>query len=127
MYAALRGGASGFLLKDTPPDELLHAIRVIAGGDALLSPSVTRQLVAEFARQPQVPIPARRLEDVTGREAEVLVLVAAGLSNTEIAERLYISVATAKTHIGRLLMKLHARDRAQLVIAAASRDWSPPG
>jgi DNA-binding NarL/FixJ family response regulator len=119
VFAALRAGASGFLLKDTPPAGLLAAIRVIAAGDALLSPGVTRQLIEEFARQPggrQRPMAA--LTEITGREREVLTLIGLGLSNTEIASDLHVSLSTAKTHVGRLLMKLGARDRAQLVIAA---------
>jgi DNA-binding NarL/FixJ family response regulator len=117
VFAALRAGASGFLLKDTPPNDLLAAIRVIADGEALLSPRVTRRLVAEFAKRPAVAV-AHRLDGVTEREREVLVLIARGLSNTEIAAELYLSIATAKSHVGRLLTKLGARDRAQLVIAA---------
>lgn len=119
VYSALRAGASGFLLKDTPPADLLAAIRVVAAGEALLAPTVTRRLIAEFARQPD---PARSLpralDGVTDREREVLTLVARGLSNMEIAGRLQLSLATVKTHIGRLLAKLQARDRAQLVIVA---------
>ena len=119
VFAALRAGASGFLLKDTPPNELLAAIRVIADGEALLSPRVTRRLVAEFAKRPAVAVEAaHRLGGVTEREREVLVLIARGLSNTEIAAELYLSIATVKSHVGRLLTKLGARDRAQLVIAA---------
>jgi DNA-binding NarL/FixJ family response regulator len=119
VFAALRAGASGFLLKDTPPNDLLAAIRVIAGGEALLSPRVTRRLVAEFAKRPAVAVEAaHRLHGVTEREREVLVLIARGLSNTEIAAELHLSIATAKSHVGRLLTKLGARDRAQLVIAA---------
>ncbi|MGB3438115.1 MAG: response regulator transcription factor [Actinophytocola sp.] len=119
VYAALRAGASGFLLKDTPPQELLAAIRAIAGGDSLLSPSITRRLIAEFVTRPAVPRPAtRELEGVTAREREVLTLVGKGLSNTEITERLRISPATVRTHIGHLREKLRARDRAQLVIVA---------
>jgi DNA-binding NarL/FixJ family response regulator len=119
VYAALRAGASGFLLKDTPPADLLAAIRVVASGDGLLAPAVTRRLIAEFARRPEParPLP-RDLDGVTGREREVLTLVARGLSNTEIAEHLSLSLATVKTHVSRLLGKLHARDRAQLVIVA---------
>jgi DNA-binding NarL/FixJ family response regulator len=116
VYAALRAGASGFLLKDTRPADLLAAIEVVASGDALLAPSVTRRLVAEFARLPTGPV--KRLEGVTAREQEVLALIARGLSNDEIASRLHLGIATVKTHIGRLLHKLAARDRAQLVIAA---------
>ncbi|HWU09117.1 MAG TPA: response regulator transcription factor [Streptomyces sp.] len=119
VYAALRAGASGFLLKDTPPGELLAAIRLLAAGDALLAPAVTRRLIAEFARRPE---PSRllspTLDGVTAREREVLTLIARGLSNTEIAGRLFLGVATVKTHVNHLLGKLAARDRAQLVIAA---------
>jgi DNA-binding NarL/FixJ family response regulator len=117
IYAALRAGASGFLLKDTPPADLLAAIRVIAAGEALLAPSVTRRLIAEFTRRPAVHDHGG-LEGVTDREREVLRLVGRGLSNAEIAEHLHVSIATAKSHVSRLLMKLQARDRAQLVIAA---------
>jgi DNA-binding NarL/FixJ family response regulator len=116
VYSALRAGASGFLLKDTPPADLLAAIRVVAAGDALLAPSVTRRLVAEFARAPR---PREvRLDGVTEREREVLVLIARGRSNAEIMAELHLSAGTVKTHVGRLLHKLQARDRAQLVIAA---------
>ena len=119
VYAALRAGASGFLLKDTPPADLLTAIRVIAAGDALIAPSVTRRLIGEFASRPEPgKAPSRGLEGVTDREREVLTLIARGLSNNEIAAALHVSLATAKTHIGRLLAKLNARDRAQLVIVA---------
>jgi DNA-binding NarL/FixJ family response regulator len=117
VYAALRAGASGFVLKDTPPADLLTAIHVVAAGDALLAPTVTRRLIAEFARRPE-PARTHTLDKVTEREREVLALIGRGLSNTEIAERLHISVATARTHVGHLLTKLQARDRAQLVIAA---------
>jgi DNA-binding NarL/FixJ family response regulator len=117
VYAALRAGASGFLLKDTPPVDLLAAIRVVAAGDALLAPSVTRRLIAEFSKRPSVVVP-RGLERLTDREREVLTLIARGLSNTEIIEHLHLSTGTVKTHIGHLLAKLHARDRAQLVITA---------
>jgi DNA-binding NarL/FixJ family response regulator len=116
---ALRAGASGFLLKDTPPSDLLAGIRVVAAGDALLAPSVTRQLISEFVRRPDSDRPPPTTLDVlTGREREVLTLVARGWSNAEIAERLYLSPATAKTHVGRLLTKLQARDRTQLVVIA---------
>ncbi|HEX9542194.1 MAG TPA: response regulator transcription factor [Streptosporangiaceae bacterium] len=123
VFAALRAGASGFLLKDTPPADLLAAIRVIAVGEGLLAPTVTRRLIEEFARR---PVPAtRNLEGVTGREREVLCLIGSGLSNTEIAQRLQLTVATVKSHVGRLLMKLQARDRAQLVIAAYEAGLAP--
>jgi DNA-binding NarL/FixJ family response regulator len=119
VYGALKAGASGFLLKDTPPADLLAGIRVVAAGEALLSPSVTRHLIEDFVRRPAdhrlVP---PSLAALTEREVEVLTLVARGLSNAEIAERLHVSPATAKTHVGRLLTKLDARDRAQLIITA---------
>jgi len=120
VYAALRAGASGFLLKDTRPEELLAGIRTLAAGEALLAPSVTRRLIAEFVQRPDgSPVPvAIELKDLTQRELEVLVEVSRGLSNADIAARLNISAATAKTHVSRLLMKLHAHDRAQLVVAA---------
>jgi DNA-binding NarL/FixJ family response regulator len=119
VYAALRAGASGFLLKDTPPGDLLAAIRVVAAGDALLAPAITRRLIAEFAGRPEPGIrPTASLADVTDREREVLTLIARGLTNTEIAAHLHVSLATAKTHVSRLLTKLAARDRAQLVIVA---------
>ncbi|MFC3996295.1 response regulator [Nocardiopsis sediminis] len=118
VYAALRAGAAGFLLKDASPADLLAAIRVVAAGEALLAPSVTRRLIAEFARLPSTAAPVRSLDGVTGREREVLALIARGLSNAEISRLLHLSPATVKTHIGRLLAKLDARDRAQLVIAA---------
>jgi DNA-binding NarL/FixJ family response regulator len=120
VFEAIRAGASGFLLKDTLPDELLAAVRVVAGGDALLAPRVTRRLMEEFLQRPS-HVPARPpagLDTLTDREREVLVAVARGLSNTELADRLYISPATAKTHVSRLLTKLGARDRAQLVVLA---------
>ncbi|GAB7187066.1 response regulator transcription factor [Kitasatospora sp. Ki12] len=119
VFAALHAGASGFLLKDTRPADLLAAIRVIAAGDALLAPGVTRRLIEEYTRRPEAPSrPSAALAETTEREREVLTLVGLGLSNTEIAAHLHVSLSTAKTHVGRLLMKLGARDRAQLVIAA---------
>ncbi len=119
VYQALRAGASGFLLKDTPPADLLAAIRVVAAGDALLAPRVTKRLIEEFARRPEPALttPAA-LAALTDREREVLALVARGLSNTEIAEQLVVSAATSKTHVSRILTKLSARDRAQLVMLA---------
>jgi len=119
VYQALRAGASGFLLKDTPPAELLAAIRVVAAGDALLAPRVTRRLIQEFVRRPEpAAVAPAALAALTDREREVLALVARGLSNTEIAERLVVSPATSKTHVSRVLAKLQARDRAQLVMLA---------
>jgi DNA-binding NarL/FixJ family response regulator len=119
VFEALHAGASGFLLKDVEPDDLRNAVRVVAGGDALLSPSVTRQLISEFVSRPDYKRHApAELEELTEREREVLGLIATGLSNAEIAERLIISPATAKTHVSRILLKLDARDRAQLVVIA---------
>jgi DNA-binding NarL/FixJ family response regulator len=118
VYAALRAGASGFLVKDMALEEILAAIRAVAAGDALIAPAVTRRLIEEFARRPD-PAPAgRTIEGITGREREVLTLVGRGLSNTEIAAELIISIATVKTYLTRLLTKLDARDRVQLVIIA---------
>ena len=128
VFGALRVGASGFMLKERPPEELLSAIRVIAAGEALLAPNITRRLIEHFARQPD---PARpppgALEQLTVREREVLALIATGLSNTEIAERLIMSVPTAKTHVSRILAKLGARDRAQLVVLAFQSGLVRPG
>ena len=119
VYAALRAGASGFLLKDVTPEDLVHAVRVVAAGDALLAPAVTRRLIEEFARRPEAnDRPAAVLDVLTEREREVLVALAAGRSNEEIAAELFMSPATARTHVGRILSKLHARDRAQLVMLA---------
>ncbi len=119
VYSALRAGASGFLLKDTAPGDLLTAIGVVADGEALLAPTVTRRLIAEFARRPEPErSPVRQLDGVTDREREVLVLIAKGMSNAELCKHLHLTIATVKTHIGRLLSKLQARDRAQLVIVA---------
>ena len=129
VFEALRAGASGFLLKDTPPADLLAAIRVVADGDALLSPRITSRLIAEFAAQPG-PAGGGELPDLavlTEREREVLGLVGRGLSNAEIAEQLYVSLATAKTHVSRVLTKLHARDRAQLVVVAYESGLISPG
>jgi DNA-binding NarL/FixJ family response regulator len=118
VFAALRAGASGFLVKDTEPIELLRAVRVVARGDSLLSPGVTRRLIAEFATRPSAERRPPDLDSLTDREREVTALVAAGLSNDEIAERLVVSPATAKTHVSRAMGKLGARDRAQLVVFA---------
>jgi DNA-binding NarL/FixJ family response regulator len=118
VFEALRAGASGFLVKDTEPLELLRAVRAVADGDALLSPSVTRRLIEAFAVQATDPQPSVDLALLTNREREVMALVAAGLSNDEIAARLFVSPATAKTHVNRAMTKLGARDRAQLVVFA---------
>lgn len=129
VFEALRAGASGFLLKDTLPDELLAAVRVIADGEALLAPSITRRLIEEFSQRP-AGTPAEEnpgLALLTEREHEVLVAVARGNSNAEIAESLYMSVATAKTHVSRLLTKLGVRDRAQLVVVAYESGVVTPG
>jgi DNA-binding NarL/FixJ family response regulator len=128
VYAALRAGASGFLLKDTRPEELFAAIRVVAAGDALLAPRVTRRLIEEFARRPEpVGLGPAALDPRTEREREVLALVARGLSNAEIAGRLVVSAATAKTHVSRVMTKLQARDRAQLVMLAYESGLVAPG
>jgi len=119
VFAALHAGASGFVLKDTPPEQLLEAIRVVARGDALLTPSVTRRLIAEYTRRPPVPAQSdAALAGLTAREREVLEQIAAGRSNAEIAAAMHLSVATVKTHVSRLLSKLGCRDRAQLVVVA---------
>jgi DNA-binding NarL/FixJ family response regulator len=127
VFEALRVGASGFLLKDTEPADLLRAVRAVAGGDALLSPRVTRRLIAEFASRPRSPAPPRELDQLTDREREVMALVGAGLSNEEIAARLFVSPATAKTHVSRTMIKLGARDRAQLVVFAYEAGLVRPG
>jgi DNA-binding NarL/FixJ family response regulator len=128
VYAALAAGASGFLLKDVSPEDLVSAIRVVAAGDALLAPSVTRLLVQEFARRPtRSGGQPDALSELTERERDVLALVAQGLSNMEIADRLVISAATAKTHVSRILVKLGLRDRAQLVVAAYESGFVVPG
>ncbi|MEU5166560.1 response regulator transcription factor [Streptomyces mutomycini] len=131
VYEALRAGASGFLLKDAPPADLISAVRVVAAGDALLAPSVTRRLIADFARQRPGAAPAGgpalRLNGLTPREREVLELIARGLSNQEIAARLVLAEQTVKTHIGRVLAKLGLRDRAQAVIFAYESGLVAPG
>lgn len=128
VHEALCAGASGFLLKDTEPPDLIHAVRVIAAGDALISPKITRRLIEQFARvSEQSHIDPGVVGQLTEREHEVLQHVARGLSNTEIAEQLYVSQATIKTHMGRLLMKLQARDRAQLVVIAYEAGVVQPG
>jgi DNA-binding NarL/FixJ family response regulator len=127
VFEAVRVGASGFLVKDTEPVELLRAIRVVAGGDALLSPGVTRQLISEFARRARPGRSDRSLDVLTRREREIVALVAEGLSNTEIAARLVLSPATAKTHVSRAMVKLAVRDRAQLVVLAYETGLVRPG
>ncbi|MDP4505994.1 response regulator [Nonomuraea turcica] len=127
VYGALRAGASGFLVKDTEPAELIHAVRVVARGDALISPSVTRRLIAEFAGRVKRPEPGPELNALTEREREVMTLVAAGLSNDEIAARLVLSPATAKTHVSRIMTKLSVRDRAQVVVLAYEAGMITPG
>lgn len=129
VFEAVRIGASGFLVKDTEPTELLRGVRAVAGGDALLSPRVTRRLIGEFAsRSRDTSLPAaRELELLTEREREIVGLVGEGLSNDEIAARLVVSPATAKTHVSRAMVKLHARDRAQLVVLAYESGLVTPG
>jgi DNA-binding NarL/FixJ family response regulator len=132
IFRALRAGASGFLLKDTHPAELLQALRVAVRGDALLSPAVTRRLISEFVARPPDVLAATGMESLTNREREVVALVARGLNNDEIAEAMVLSPATAKTHVSRAMIKLGARDRAQLVVFAyqsglvSPRELSPP-
>ena len=129
VFEALRAGASGFLLKDTLPDDLLAAVRVVAEGEALLAPKVTRRLIEQFVQQPETTraAPTPGLDSLTDRELEVLQAVARGLSNAEIGEQLFMSHATAKTHVSRLLTKLDARDRAQLVMLAYETGVVAPG
>jgi DNA-binding NarL/FixJ family response regulator len=128
VYEALRAGASGFLLKDAPANELVHAVRVVAAGDALVAPSVMRRLIADFVREPRTtkttPV---ALDTLTPREREVLVLLARGLSNAEISARLVVAPQTTKTHVGRVLRKLQLRDRAQAVVAAYESGLVTPG
>jgi DNA-binding NarL/FixJ family response regulator len=127
LFDGLRAGASGFMVKDTEPHDLLRALRAVAGGDALLSPSITRRLIEEFASRPDPHRPApEQLEELTARELEVLELVAMGLTNGEIADRLVVAVATAKTHVSRAMVKLHARDRAKLVALAYQTGFVQP-
>ncbi|MEV0203360.1 response regulator transcription factor [Nonomuraea sp. NPDC050691] len=127
VFEALRGGASGFLVKDTEPAELIQAVRVVAAGEALLSPSVTRRLIAEYASRAKEPMATETLRQLTEREREVLTLVGAGMTNDEIAAKLFMSPATAKTHVSRAMMKLGARDRAQLVVIAYESGLVRPG
>jgi DNA-binding NarL/FixJ family response regulator len=127
VFEAIRSGASGFLVKDTEPVELLRAVRSVAAGDALLSPGVTRRLIGAFATQTREPRPTPALDTLTEREREVMSLVAEGLSNDEIAERLYVSPMTAKTHVSRAMTKLGARDRAQMVVFAYESGLVRPG
>lgn len=127
VFEAIRSGASGFLVKDSEPVDLIRAVRVIAGGEALLSPSVTRRLIAEFASRARQPPSGPGLDQLTDREREVVALVAAGLSNDEIAERLFLSPLTAKTHVSRAMIKLGVRDRAQLVVLAYESGLVRPG
>jgi DNA-binding NarL/FixJ family response regulator len=127
IFDALRAGAAGFLVKDTDAAELIHGVRVVAGGEALLSPVVTRRLIEEFAARTRSARPVPGVAELTAREREVVTLIATGLSNDEIAERLFVSASTIKTHAGRAMMKLAARDRAQLVVAAYEAGLVQPG
>jgi DNA-binding NarL/FixJ family response regulator len=127
LFEALRSGAYGFLVKDTEPAELVNAVRVVARGDSLISPSLTRRLVAEFASRAKAPRPAKELDVLTEREREVLALVGEGLSNDEIAGHLFMSPATARTHVSRAMTKLGARDRTQLVVIAYETGLVQPG
>jgi DNA-binding NarL/FixJ family response regulator len=127
IYAALRAGASGFLLKDSGPGELLQAIRIIAAGDALLAPSITRRLISEFARRPDPRTPLVELAELTDRENQILRLIATGLNNADMARKLFISPLTVKTHVSRILSKLDCHDRAQLVALAYEIGLVTPG
>ena len=127
VFDAMRSGASGFLLKDTEPANLVHAVRLVAGGDALLSPSITRRLITEFATKAKPSPDTSVLEDLTPREREVMALAAEGLSNEEIANRFVLSPATVKTHVNRAMMKVGVRDRAQLVVLAYESGLVRPG
>lgn len=127
VYAALRAGASGFLVKDTEPAEMIHAVRVVARGDALLAPSVTRRLIAELATKSKRPDPSPRLNVLTAREREIMTLVAQGMSNDDIAGKLVLSPATVKTHVSRIMTKLDVRDRVQLVILSYESAMVTPG
>jgi DNA-binding NarL/FixJ family response regulator len=130
VYEALRAGASGFLLKDTPPEQLVSAIHVVASGDALLSPSITKRVIEEFIQRPPSTVPAAtppKLQELTARELEVLGFMARGLSNAEIAKDLFVSETTVKTHVARILMKLGLRDRVQAVVFAYECGLVQPG
>ncbi|HVM69531.1 MAG TPA: response regulator transcription factor [Gaiellaceae bacterium] len=130
VYEALRAGASGFMLKDTPPEQLVGAIHVVASGDALLSPAITKRVIEEFIRRPPSTLPPERppaLDDLTARELEVLGFMARGLSNAEIAKDLFVSETTVKTHVARILMKLNLRDRVQAVVFAYESGLVQPG
>jgi DNA-binding NarL/FixJ family response regulator len=127
VFEAIRAGAAGFLVKDTKPGDLIEAVRVVAAGDALLSPSVTRRLIGEFAARAKEPPASSALEELTDREREVMALAGSGLSNEQIADRLVVSVATAKTHVSRAMVKLGVRDRAQLVVVAYESGLVRPG
>jgi DNA-binding NarL/FixJ family response regulator len=127
VFEALQAGASGFLLKNAPPEELVSAVRVVAGGDALLAPSVTRRVIEQFARRPVDPGVRARVESLTQREREVLVLLARGMSNSELAAELFVSEGTIKTHLSSLLAKLGLRDRVQAVVLAYESGLVAPG
>lgn len=128
VYEALRAGASGFLLKDAPPEELVHAVRVVAAGDALLAPSVTRRVIEDYTKRPtRITAPPAGLEALTEREMDVLRAMARGLSNAEIAQELFLAETTVKTHVGRVLMKLALRDRVQAVVLAYEAGVVSPG
>jgi DNA-binding NarL/FixJ family response regulator len=127
VYDALRAGASGFLLKDTPPGELINAVLVVAAGEALLAPSITRRLLEDFTKVASTNVANERLEELTDREIEVLQQLASGLSNAEMADELYVSEATIKTHVSHILTKLEVRDRVQAVVVAYESGLVVPG
>ena len=127
VFEAMQAGASGFLLKNAPPEELIHAVRVVAAGDALLAPSVTRRIIEQFARRPVEPDVRERLDSLTQREREVLVMLARGNSNAELAAELFVTEGTIKTHVSSLLAKLGLRDRVQAVVLAYESGLVKPG
>jgi DNA-binding NarL/FixJ family response regulator len=127
LYRAMKAGASGYLLKSSPPEQLINAVRVVAGGDALLAPAITRRLIEDYTNRPRPSTPPEEFNELTDREAEVLLLIAAGLSNSEIANELFVAESTIKSHINKILAKLDARDRVQLVIKTYESGLVQPG
>jgi DNA-binding NarL/FixJ family response regulator len=127
LYQAMKAGASGYLLKSSPPEQLVNAVRVVAGGDALLAPAITRRLIDDYTTRPQPSMPPKEFNELTDRETEVVLLIASGLSNSEIADELFVAESTIKSHINKILAKLDARDRVQLVIKTYESGLLQPG
>lgn len=127
LYQAMKAGASGYLLKSSPPEQLVNAVRVVAGGDALLAPAITRRLIDDYTTRPQPSMPPKEFNELTDRETEVVLLIASGLSNSEIADELFVAESTIKSHINKILAKLDARDRVQLVIKTYESGLVQPG